>query len=88
MASAANAVNKSVAKNQPSAEFKRLAKATSATPPRDLNSLSAKDLDHLTGLIERSLAGHEQAIVEAEENIVNQAPRPLRGTVRRMLGAS
>ncbi len=87
MASVASTKSSSPSSSKPSAAFTRLAKATSATPPRQLNQLSAADLNHLTDAVEQSLAGHKAAIEQAELNIINQAPRPLRGSVRRVLGS-
>lgn len=93
MASVASSSNSKTAasksaSSKPSAAFTRLAKATSATPPRQLNQLSAANLNHLTDSVEQALAGHKAAIEQAELNIINQAPRPLRGTVRRVLGSN
>jgi hypothetical protein len=66
--------------------YDELKALTGAAPPASLNQLSADDLAHLTGVVGAALERHEAAIAEAEHNLVQMAPRPLRGTVRRVLG--
>ncbi|MGH2905325.1 MAG: hypothetical protein ACRDKI_00985 [Solirubrobacterales bacterium] len=61
---------------------------TGTTPPAELNQLSAADLTDLTARVQRALDGHAAAIADAEEKLVNMAPRPLRGTVRKILGTN
>lgn len=58
-----------------------------AKPPREFNQLSAADLSTLNRLLSESVELHEASIAEAEEDVAHMAPRPLRGTVRKMLGA-
>lgn len=68
--------------------FDDLAEMIGDDPPAELNRLSAADLTTLNRLVGESLDLHEATIAEAEENVVKLAPRPLRGTVRRLLGAN
>lgn len=58
-----------------------------AKPPKEFNQLSAADLSTLNRLLSESVELHEASIAEAEEDVARMAPRPLRGTVRKMLGA-
>ena len=66
--------------------FQQLAKTLDAKPPRALDELPARDLQDLTTKTVAALAEHEAAMVRAENSIVDQAPRALRGTVRKLLG--
>jgi hypothetical protein len=69
-----------------SAAFKELARVSGATPPAELDALSAIELRALAGHVETTLSHHEEAIAEAEIKIIEIAPRPLRRTVRKVLG--
>jgi hypothetical protein len=68
--------------------FDELAAVLRTAPPAELNRLNADELKQLTRLIGESLELHEATIAEAEENVVHLAPRPLRGTVRKLLGTN
>ena len=68
--------------------FQELHSVIGAPPPAELNRLRKDDLKVLTDLVSSALERHEAAIAEAEERVSQLAPRPLRGTVRRLLGSS
>lgn len=68
--------------------YTQLAGALGAKPPSEFNDLTAAELSTLTRLLGESVELHEASIAEAEDNVVKLAPRPLRGSVRKMLGAS
>lgn len=70
-----------------SVAFQHLGETLGAKPPKGLAALPAADLKHLTEQIGNSLEHHQNSMAEAEETIINQAPKPLRGTVRKILGA-
>lgn len=72
---------------KPKKAFSAFAKLIDAKPPAALNTLSAADLEQLNRIVGESIELHEAALAEAEENVVRAAPRPLRGTVRKMLGS-
>jgi hypothetical protein len=72
---------------KPSAAFNELGKTLGSKPPKGLAKLSAADLKHLNQQIAQSLEHHQASMAEAEETIINQAPKPLRKTVRKILGA-
>jgi predicted negative regulator of RcsB-dependent stress response len=74
------------ATNKTSLAFQQLSKTLGAKPPKALDELPARDLQDLTAKTEAALAEHEAAMVQAENSIVDQAPRALRGTVRKLLG--
>lgn len=76
----------SAATNKTSLAFQQLSKTLGAKPPKALDALPAKDLQDLTDKTAAALADHEAAMLEAENSIVDQAPRALRGTVRKLLG--
>jgi hypothetical protein len=67
--------------------YDELKAVVGSAPPIELNTLSADELKQLTELVASALDRHEAAMVEAEENVVNFAPRLMRGSVRRLLGA-
>lgn len=67
--------------------FKDLAEVVGGKPPKEFNDLSADQLEILTRLISESVDLHEASIAAAEDDVINIAPRPLRGTVRKILGA-
>lgn len=69
------------------AAFQDLTKTLGAKPPKALGALSAKDLQHLDAQIQTALAQHQETVRQAEDSIINQAPKPLRKTVRKILGA-
>ncbi len=73
-------------KAKTSAAYQQLAKTLGAKPPRTLDKLPARDLQRLDAQINGALVTHQETVAQAEESIVNQAPRPLRGTVRKILG--
>lgn len=70
----------------PKKAFKDLAEVLGTNPPKEFNDLSAENLTRLTELLRESIDLHEASIAAAEEEVANMAPRPLRGTVRKILG--
>jgi hypothetical protein len=56
-------------------------------PPAEFKDLSADDLTELNRILGESLDLHEASLAKAEDDVIKLAPRPLRGTVRKMLGA-
>jgi predicted negative regulator of RcsB-dependent stress response len=74
------------ATNKTSLAFQHLSKTLNAKPPKALDELPTKDLQDLTDKVEAALVEHEAAMAQAENSIVDQAPRALRGTVRKLLG--
>jgi hypothetical protein len=74
------------ATNKTSLAFQQLSKTLGAKPPRALDELPARDLQDLNTKVEAALIEHQDAMVQAELSIVDQAPRALRGTVRKILG--
>ena len=74
------------ATNKTSLAYQQLSKTLGSKPPKALDELPAKDLQDLNAKVEAALVEHQDAMVQAELSIVDQAPRALRGTVRRILG--
>lgn len=74
------------AANKTSLAFQQLTKTLGAKPPKALDELPAKDLQDLTAKVDAALIQHQDAMIQAELSIVEQAPRALRGTVRKILG--
>jgi hypothetical protein len=74
--------------NKTSLAFQQLSKTLGAKPPKALDELPAKDVQDLNAKVEAAAADHEEAMVQAENSIVDHAPRALRGTVRKILGVS
>lgn len=74
------------AKAKTSIAYQQLSKTLGAKPPKALDELPAANLAHLNAQVEKALAQHEATILEAENSIVDHAPRALRGTVRKILG--
>jgi predicted negative regulator of RcsB-dependent stress response len=74
------------ATNKTSLAFQQLSKTLGAKPPKALDDLPAKDLQDLNAKSAAALLEHQNAMVQAENSIVDQAPRALRGTVRKILG--
>lgn len=70
----------------PKKAFKDLAEVLGTDPPKEFNDLSAENLERLAHLLRESVDLHEASIHAAEEEVVKMAPRPLRGTVRKILG--
>jgi hypothetical protein len=68
--------------------FDDLGRLIGATPPAELDTLTADELKRLNVLVESALEQHQAAMIEAEENVVNLAPRLMRGAVRKLLGAN
>jgi hypothetical protein len=66
--------------------YDELAEALGAQPPKEFNNLAAADLQTLTRLLKESVDLHEASIAAAQEDGLKMAPRPLRGTVRKVLG--
>lgn len=64
-----------------------LSSTLGAKPPREFNDLTSAELSTLNRLLSESIELHEASIAEAEEDVARMAPRPLRGTVRKMLGS-
>lgn len=73
--------------SKPKKAFTELAEVLGDQPPAEFNDLKADELQTLTRLLSESIDLHEATIHEAEENVVRLAPRPLRGTARKILGA-
>lgn len=71
---------------KPKKAFTELADVIGVEPPAEFNGLKADELEALTRMLTSSIELHEASIAEAEESVVKLAPRPLRGTVRKMLG--
>lgn len=71
----------------PKKAFAELSETLGATPPKEFNALSAADLSMLNRLLAESVELHEASVAAAEEDVARMAPRPLRGTVRKMLGS-
>lgn len=71
----------------PKKAYSELAQTIGDTPPKEFNDLTADELATLNRLLSESIDLHEASISEAEEKAVHMAPRPLRGTIRKMLGA-
>jgi hypothetical protein len=76
------------AANKTSLAYQQLSKTLGVKPPKALDDLPAKDLQDLTAKTAAALVRHQDAMAQAENSIVDQAPRALRGTVRRILGVS
>ncbi len=74
-------------KAKTSAAFTQLSKTLGSAPPKALDKLPARDLQRLNAQIGTALEIHQDTMAQAEETIINQAPRPLRGTIRKILGA-
>jgi hypothetical protein len=74
------------ATNKTSLAFQQLSKTLGAKPPKALDELPARDLQDLNTKVAAAAADHEASMIEAENSIVDQAPRALRGTVRKILG--
>ncbi len=70
-----------------SAAFKQLGETLGTTPPLALDKLPAAQLKHLNEQIQESMVHHQEAMEQAETSVINAAPKPLRGTVRKLLGA-
>lgn len=62
-----------------------LSRVLGAPPPPALKRLAAKDRALLASQIQAALDRQIDAVGEAEENIVQHLPRPLRGTIRKLL---
>ena len=59
-----------------------------ARPPAQLARLTNDQLGELARLVRESQEIHEAAVAEAEQNVAHIAPRPLRGTIRRLMGSN
>lgn len=64
-----------------------LTRVLGAPPPPAFKRLAAKDRKLLAGQIQSALDRQIDAVIRAEDNIVQHLPRPLRGTVRKLLKA-
>lgn len=64
--------------------FKALTDTLGSKPPKALAELPEADLLHLSDQVEQALAHHQESVATAEESIINSAPRPLRGTIRKI----
>jgi arginine/ornithine N-succinyltransferase beta subunit len=73
------------AKSSPA--FQQLTETLGSKPSKGLAELPAEDLQHLNEQIMTAQAQHQETLEQAEQSIINSAPRPLRGTVRKVLGA-
>jgi hypothetical protein len=67
--------------------FKELSELLGGDPPKEFNNLPATELARFVELLSESIDLHEASIAKAEDDVISMAPRPLRGTVRRALGA-
>jgi hypothetical protein len=67
--------------------LQQLTETLGAKPPKALGQLPAEDLQHLNEQIVTAQELHQETVEQAEQSIINSAPRPLRGTVRKILGA-
>jgi hypothetical protein len=76
-----------MATTKTSLAYQQLSKTLGAKPPKALDDLPAKDLQDLVDKVEAAYADHKESVAQAEDSIINSAPRPLRGTVRKILGA-
>lgn len=74
-------------KSKSSAAFQHLADTLGTKPPKALDELPARDIQHLNDKIEQALLVHQETVAAAEQSIINQAPRPLRKPVAKILGA-
>lgn len=63
----------------------RLGPTPGARAARELTPLSARQRGHLAQLVDDAIARHETALTDAEDRILSVVPRPLRGTVRKLL---
>lgn len=66
--------------------YQELSKTLGAKPPKALDKLPAAQVKDLNEKVKAALVQHEATITEAENSIVEQAPRALRSTVRKILG--
>ena len=71
----------------PKKGFNELAVTLGSQPPSDFNELSTAEFATLNRLLSESIELHEASVAAAEEDVAQLAPRPLRGTVRRILGS-
>ena len=69
-----------------SAAFNDLKVALGSRPPAELDRLKAADLKDLAARIDATAERHEASVREAEQRVVEIAPRMVRGTVRKILG--
>ena len=74
-------------KAKTSIAYQQLSKTLGTKPPKALDDLPAADLKHLNEQVEQALAEHQETVEQAENSIIDSAPRPLRGTIRKLLGA-
>lgn len=74
-------------KAKTSAAHQQLSETLGTKAPKALDELPAADLKHLTQQIEQAREEHQETMRQAEQSIIEMAPRPLRGTVRKVLGA-
>lgn len=69
-----------------SAAFNDLKTALGSRPPAELDRLKAADLKDLAARINDTADRHEASLREAEQRVIEIAPRMVRGTVRKVLG--
>lgn len=69
-----------------SVAFNDLKAALGSRPPAELDRLKAADLKDLAARIDATAERHEASVREAEQRVVEIAPRMVRGTVRKILG--
>lgn len=74
-------------KNKTSLAYQQLSKTLGVKPPKKLDDLPAADLKHLNEQIEMALTRHQETMDQAQNSIIESAPRALRSTVRKILGA-
>ncbi len=74
-------------KTKTSLAYQQLSHTLGVKPPKKLDELPAANLKHLNEQIEAALAQHQETIEQAENSIIESAPRALRSTVRKILGA-
>jgi hypothetical protein len=63
-----------------------LARVLRTRPPAGLRALSPEDRAHLAAAIESAHESQIAAVAQASERALRHVPRPLRGTLRRLLG--
>lgn len=69
-----------------SVAFNDLKTALGSRPPAELDRLKAADLKDLAARINDTADRHEASLREAEQRVIEIAPRMVRGTVRKVLG--
>ncbi len=63
----------------------KLAAVLGADPPAGLAELTDDELLTLVTAIESSQENHRREVIRAESDLLHHVPRPLRGTVKRII---